>query len=348
MAGGGTGGHVIPSLAVARVLSERGHRTLFVGTKQGIEARLVPAAGLPIEYIEIGGIKGEGWDKRAKTLGQIPAAITKVIRLFERERPSAVFSMGGYVAGPVMLAAILRRIPLVVMEPNALPGVANRYVGRLVSRALLSFEEARRWFPASRSEITGLPVRPEFFELAPKPPEEKVTVLITGGSQGSRTLNNAAVQSWPLFRAGAIPVRLLHQTGSNAYPEIAPQFEASGVDGEVKPFIADMPSAFAQADVIVCRAGAGAVGEVAAAGKAAILVPFPYAADQHQLRNAEALVKRRAARLVLDSEMNGRRLFDEVMRGGFQELGARAREFAKPGAVERAADVLEELSTRRT
>jgi UDP-N-acetylglucosamine--N-acetylmuramyl-(pentapeptide) pyrophosphoryl-undecaprenol N-acetylglucosamine transferase len=347
MAGGGTGGHVIPALAVARVLESHGHRVLFVGTERGLESKLVPAAGFPIEWIEVGGLKGQGAGRRLRSISQLPIAGRKVMRLFDRERPAAVFSMGGYVAGPVAIAAILRRIPLVLMEPNAIPGVTNRYLGRFVTRALVSFPEAMRWFPAGRSEITGIPVRPEFFNVPQKPRGDRFTVLITGGSQGARTLNRAAVDSWPLFREAKSPVRLYHQTGNDAYAEISAQFGKAGIEGEVMSFIPDMPAMFAAANLVVCRAGAGAVAEVAAAGKASILVPYPFAADQHQRRNAQALARAGAARLVLDSEMTGPRLVQEVTslaESGTEELGARAREFATPGAAERAAAVLEEVA----
>ncbi len=344
MAGGGTGGHVIPLLAVARILRDRGHQVAFVGTERGIEARLVPGEGFPIHWIEVGGLKGLGIARRWKTAKQLPVAIGRVLGFFRAEPPAAVFSMGGYAAGPVVFAAILRRVPLVVMEPNVMPGMVNRFTARFVKRALLSFDEARRWFPAGRTETTGMPVRKEFFALPTRTPDGVLNVLITGGSQGSRTLNRAAEESWPIFRESGRRVRMVLQTGRDAYAEVNRKFAESGVEGEVVPFIPEMPAAFATADVIVCRSGAGAVAELAAAGKASILVPFPFAADQHQLRNAEALARAGAARLVLDAEMNGRRLFEEVTSIPPDEVGALARAFARPGAAERAADVLEEVS----
>jgi UDP-N-acetylglucosamine--N-acetylmuramyl-(pentapeptide) pyrophosphoryl-undecaprenol N-acetylglucosamine transferase len=349
MAGGGTGGHVIPALAVARVLSARGHHPIFIGAERGLEAKLVPPEGFAIEWIEIGGLKGVGLARTLRTLRMLPLSIHRSWSYLRRHRPAAVFSMGGYVAGPVMLAALARKIPLVVMEPNAMPGLVNRRLGRFVARALLSFQEAERFFPPGRTEITGLPVRPEFFALPPKPRGDKLTVLITGGSQGSRSLNRAAEEAWPLIRESKLPVRLVHQTGAAAYADIAARFQTAGVDGEIAPFITDMPRAFAAADLVVCRSGAGAVAEVAAAGKASILVPFPFAADDHQLRNAEALAKAGAAVLVPDAEMTGRRLIDEITRlandpDALERLGENARRFARPGAAVRAAEILEEVA----
>ncbi len=345
MAGGGTGGHVIPLLAVARILRDRGHNVAFIGTQRGIEARLVPGEGFPIHWIEVGGLKGLGVMRRLRSAAQMPVAVSRVLGFFRSGPPAAVFSLGGYVAGPATVAAILKRVPLVVMEPNVMPGMVNRFTARFVKRALLSFDEARKWFPEGRTETTGMPVRREFFHLPTRTPDGVLNVLVTGGSQGSRTLNRAAEESWPLFRESGRRVRMVLQTGRDAHAEINRRFAESGVEGEVVPFIPEMPAAFATADVIVCRSGAGAVAEVAAAGKASVLVPFPFAADQHQLKNAEALARAGAARMVLDAEMNGQRLFDEVTSIPADEVGALARAFARPGAAERAADVLEEVGS---
>lgn len=343
MAGGGTGGHVIPALAVARELRGRGHRVHFIGTERGLEAKLVPAAGFEIDWIEIGGLNRVGLRRMAETLAELPFSVWEAARILARVRPAAVFSTGGYVAGPVLLAALWKRIPVVVMEPNAVPGFTHRKLAPFVARALVSFPETARWFPEGRTEVTGLPVRPEFFSLPPKPRGAELTILITGGSQGSRTLNRAAEESWPAWRQ---PVRLIHQTGWAAYEELAAKFRASGVPGEIHPFLEDMPAAFAAADIVVSRAGMGAVSELAAAGKPSILVPLPTAADQHQLRNAEAFANAGAARLVLDSAFSGARFVEEVRRMTLDpetlpRMGRAARAFAKPDAARRAAEVLE-------
>ena len=352
MAGGGTGGHVIPAIAVARVLRDRGHEALFIGTRRGFEARLVPESGFPIEWIEIGGLKGLGAVRRFRTVVQIPTSVVRVLGIFRQSRPAAVFSMGGYVAGPVVIAAAMRGVPVVAMEPNAVPGATNRHAGRWLARALVSFDETLRYFPRGRAEVTGVPVRREFFEIAPKRREGAVTILITGGSQGSHTLNRAAVESWPLFRGADFPFRFVHQTGPRQHEELAKRFAEFGLEGEIVPFIQDMPSAFARADLVVCRSGAGAIAEVAAAGKPAILVPFPFATDNHQQKNAEAFQRAGAARLALDRDLTGARLFDEVKAlvrddtGALARMGEAARRLAKPGAAQRAADVLEEVACR--
>ena len=349
LAGGGTGGHVIPAMAVAKELRARGHDVLFVGTEHGLESRLVPAAGFELVLIEIGGLKRVGWRQTLSTLTQLPAGIYQAGLLLESRRVAAVFSMGGYVAGPPVLAALLRQTPVVVMEPNAVPGFTNRRIAMYVFRALISFEETARYFPYGRTEVTGLPVREEFFALPPKLAGAPFTLLITGGSQGSRTLNRASRESWLLFRQAGIEIRIIHQSGATATAELCASFAASGLEGEVVPFIADMPAAFAEADLVVCRAGAGAVAELAASAKPSILSPFPFAADQHQLRNAEAFQKAGAAVLIEDRALTGQRLFETVaglmaQPAVLERMAGRARRLATPGAAQRAADVMEEAA----
>jgi UDP-N-acetylglucosamine--N-acetylmuramyl-(pentapeptide) pyrophosphoryl-undecaprenol N-acetylglucosamine transferase len=346
MAGGGTGGHVLPLLAVARELKARGHNCVFIGTRTGFEAKLVPAAGFPLEFIEIGGLNSVGMARSVRTLMQLPFSVLRARQMLAKHRPGAIFSMGGYAAGPVVLAGLWKRLPILVMEPNAIPGLTNRHVGRFVTRALLNFPETARFFPPGKSVITGLPVRPEFFAIRPKAREATLTVLITGGSQGSRKLNEAAKASWSYFREAKFPVRFIHQTGVTGHEALAKKFAETGIEGELLPFIDDMPAAFARADLVICRAGAGALAELAAAAKPAILVPLPSATDEHQLRNAEAFSKGGAAQLVLDSQMDGGRLFEEVGRLSSQpaqlkRMGEQARKFAHPEAARQAADIVE-------
>lgn len=348
-AGGGTGGHVIPSLAVASEMRRRGHRAVFIGTQAGMEAKLVPADGFEIRWIEISGFQGVPFAKKSAALLKIPGSVVKSIGLLRELRANVVFSMGGYVAAPVMMAALLRAVPLVVMEPNAIPGLTSRQMGRWVSRALLSFREAEPFFRRGRTEITGRPVRQEFFDIRPKARGEKLTVLVTGGSQGSRTLNQATQAAWPHFKAAGI--RVIHQAGARTASEISAEFAKSGVEGEVVPFLSDMAAALAEADLVVARAG-GTVSELAAAGKPSILVPFPFATDDHQLRNAQAFDRAGAARMVLDKELTGDRLFAEISQiasnpGLLEAMGAAARSLAKSGAATRAADVLEEVVSAR-
>ena len=349
MAGGGSGGHVIPLLAVARELQQRGHNCTFIGTKTGFEARLVPPAGFRIEYIEIGGLKRVGLGRTIRTLAQLPVSSWRVLNLFHDLHPHGIFSLGGYAAGPVVLAGWWARIPIVIMEPNAMPGLTNRYMGRVAARALLNFPSAAQFFPRGRSEVTGLPVRDEFFRIEPKPWSPNPTVLITGGSQGSRTLNEAARQCWRMFREAKSGVVLIHQTGRNSYDELAREFAETGLQGEIVPFIDDVAAAFARADMVVCRAGAGATAELAAAGKPSILVPLPTAADNHQFHNAEAFQSAGAARLVPDNEMNGGRLYAEITKLAADRhllgyMSSKARTFAHPNAARVAANSMEQAA----
>jgi UDP-N-acetylglucosamine--N-acetylmuramyl-(pentapeptide) pyrophosphoryl-undecaprenol N-acetylglucosamine transferase len=348
MAGGGTGGHVIPAIAVARELQKRGHRAIFVGTERGVEARLVPQAGFPLEFIRVGGMLGLSLFQKMLSAVQLVTGTIHQSRRFASQRPAAVFSMGGYVAGPPVFAAILHKIPVVVMEPNAVPGFMNRRTARFVHRALISFRETERYFPQGRTELTGLPVREDFFHLPVRTPKLTFTILITGGSQGSRTLNEAARASWPLFRDSGLPVRFLHQTGAPTFEMLRDEFASSGLPGEVSAFFQDMPAVFAQADLIVCRAGAGAVAELAAAGKPSILVPFPFATGQHQLKNAQAFERAGAACLFIDKDWTALKFFDTVstlLRAPerLSAMAEAARKLAHPGAAQRAAGILEEI-----
>ncbi len=353
LTGGGTGGHVFPALAVGNLLRDRGHQLLFIGTREGMEAQLVPQAGFEMEFIRSRGLNRVGLRKQTQSVMQLPVSVAGAAKLLRSYRPHAIFSTGGYVAGPVMLAAILTRIPIVLMEPNIVPGLANRKIGRWVYRALVGFDATRAWFPPGRSEVTGLPVRAEFFEVQPKR-EGLFTVLITGASRGARTLNEASRKSWPLFRAQNPQVRIIHQAGAAAnYETLAREFEQTGLTGEITQFIPNMAKAFSQTDLVVCRAGAGTVNELSAAGMAAILVPLPFAADDHQRKNAEALVAARAGRIVPDLEMTGDRLFREVETfrnapGELAAMRANVRQFASPGAARRAADVLDEAARTKT
>jgi len=351
MAGGGTGGHVIPLLAVATELRSRGHECFFVGTERGAEARLVPAAGFPLELIRIGGLQGVSIRRKIESvIDLVRATLSQFSRLGVR-RPDAIFSLGGYVAGPPVLAALPRRIPVVVMEPNAVPGLTNRWIARFVSRALVNFSETGKYFPAGRTEVTGLPVREEFFHIAQRSDGGTFTVLITGGSQGSRTLNLAARAAWPKLRELPHDIYIIHQTGPAHYKELWPRFEESGVPGEMSAFIEDMPAAYARADVVICRSGAGAVSELAAAGKPSVLIPFPYAADDHQLHNAERFREAGAALLFTDKEWTGERMF-QVIRGlaadreRLHKMSDAARSLAHPGAARRAADILEQIARK--
>ena len=345
MAGGGTGGHVIPLIAVARELARLGHEPVFVGTERGVESRLVPAAGFRLEKIRVGGLKNLGVATRLVSLWRLLVETVDLYFRFGDWQPAGVFSLGGYVAGPPVLAALVRGVPLVVMEPNARPGATNRRIGRWVRRALVNFEETAKFFPPHKTERTGVPVRAEFFALAEPKTAAEFTVLITGGSQGSRTLNKAAMASWPLFAGSGIPVRLIHQTGVAMQAEMAVAFAETGLPGSVEAFITDMPGAFGKADMVVSRSGAGTAAELAAAGKPSVLVPYPFAADDHQTANARAMERVGAALVCADRDWSGERFFATVSdlyqhRERLAGMSAAAHSLSWPFAARRAAEIL--------
>ena len=348
IAGGGTGGHVFPGLAVGLELQRRGHSILFVGTSRGLEAELVPKAGFPLRLLRAGALKQVSWARRLRTLVELPAGMLEAAGILEETRPEAVLSLGGYASGPVTIMAVAKEIPIVVMEPNACPGFTHRLIGPFVARALLGFEQGGRFFPSGRWEVIGIPIRREFFEVAAKRHASPFTVLVTGGSQGSHRLNTTVTEALPLWsRAGWLErLVFLHQSGGKDYEEVRSRYRKFAARAEVSPFLDDMPAAFARADVVVCRSGASTIAELCAAGKASILVPFPFAADQHQLRNAEVVEAADAARLVEDRNLTAHRLFEELgamleSPGRLEEMEAAARKMARPGAAARAAEVLE-------
>lgn len=348
---GGTGGHVLPGLAVARELRQRGHECLFVGTARGIETRLVPEADFPLELIRIGALKSVSITRRMRTFFEMPRSLVAANEILERTRPAAVFSVGGYSSGPMMVMAASYGIPIVIMEPNAAPGLANRIAGPFASCALLGFAEAAHYFPAGRAIVTGIPVRDEFFAIEPKDHRPPYTLLITGGSQGAQRINQAVAEALPRWsnRGWITQLKFVHQTGEREYNRVRSVYEMHGAIMQVAPFFNDMPSLFAQADAVICRSGASTIGELCAAGKASILVPYPFATDHHQLMNARALEKAGAARLVPEAELSGERLVAEVERmfespGALKPMEEAARRMARRGAAQRAADVLEELA----
>jgi len=296
IAGGGTGGHIIPALAVARELVQsHAAEVLFVGTARGMESRLVPAAGFRLHLVEVGQLKNVSLLTRLRTLTDLPRSIFACKRLMGEFKPDVVFGVGGYASGPAMAAALLMKIPTMAFEPNAMPGLANRLVGKRVQAAAVNFPSACAYF--RNCEVTGIPVRPAFFTLQP-PPVAPPHLLVFGGSQGARIFNqNLPRVIQPLLEA--VPdLTVLHQCGGRHAETTQAAYAASGADParwQVRPFLDDMPACFARANLVMARSGASSVAELAAAGKPALLVPFAAAADEHQKRNAEEMVNVDAA-----------------------------------------------------
>ncbi len=348
LAGGGTGGHVIPALAIAHELAARYQAEVaFVGTARGIETRLVPAAGFDLKLIEVGALKNVSLATRARTMFALPLAILKSSRILRDFHADVVIGVGGYASGPAMLAALLRRVPALAFEPNFVPGFANRLVARFVSAAAVQFPETARTFRNAR--VTGIPVRHEFFAIPPRPEGGPPTLLVFGGSQGAHAINQAVIAALPALLARVPGLRIVHQTGQRDYNDAQAAYLKAGPPAEVSPFIEKMPEAFARADLLLCRSGASTVAEVAAAGKPAVFIPFPRAADDHQRRNAEALARRGAALLVPEAELTPARLADVLAgllndRARLRAMGEEARRLAHPEAASEIADLAASLA----
>jgi UDP-N-acetylglucosamine--N-acetylmuramyl-(pentapeptide) pyrophosphoryl-undecaprenol N-acetylglucosamine transferase len=341
LAGGGTGGHVIPALAIAEELKRRGHDAGFVGTARGIETRLVPKSGFPLYLVNIGALNRVSLATRVRTLISLPLSIVAAMRILRGFGAQVVIGVGGYAAGPATIAAVLLRIPVVLFEPNVVPGYANRAVARFAANAAVHFAQTGRWF--RRFEVTGVPVRPAFFAL-PARRSKQPTVLIFGGSQGAHALNRVACDAAAQLQQRVPELRIVLQTGSREFGTMSQFFAATTLNVEVCEFIDDMAQAFADADLIVCRSGASTVAEIAAAGKSALFVPFPGAADDHQLRNAELLAGENAALLIPESDLSAERFVEEVTSllgtpSRMAEMAARARALAHPDAAAHIAEM---------
>jgi UDP-N-acetylglucosamine--N-acetylmuramyl-(pentapeptide) pyrophosphoryl-undecaprenol N-acetylglucosamine transferase len=349
IAGGGTGGHVIPALAVARELKAgHGADILFVGTARGMENRLVPQAGFPLELVEVGALKNVSLATRLRTLFDLPRAILQARKIIRRFRPDVVIGVGGYASGPGMAAAILGRIPTLAFEPNLVPGFANKIVGRWVSAAAVHFEPTRQYFRNAR--VVGVPVRPEFFTVASQRQNHPPTLLVFGGSQGAAAINRVVPMAIPEVQRRLPELRVIHQTGDRDYNDVQAAYSRAATSAEVSAFIDNMPQAFARADLLVCRSGASTVAEITAAGKPAIFVPFPRAADDHQRRNAEVLAEAGAAALIPESELTPEKLAQTVIEllsdpVKLQAMGEKARTLAHKDAAGEMAEMVFKLAS---
>jgi UDP-N-acetylglucosamine--N-acetylmuramyl-(pentapeptide) pyrophosphoryl-undecaprenol N-acetylglucosamine transferase len=346
IAGGGTGGHVFPALAVAREWLRRGERSVvIVGTDRGMEARLVPQAGIPLETIRVAGLKGIGGAKFLRNAAMLPAGLLDSEKILRRHNFGAALGVGGYASGPMMLLAAMHRIPSVIFEPNVEPGFTNRVLARLATRiAVASPETAARF--GSRATVTGCPVRQEFFAVPPKDHRAPFNLLITGGSRGALPINRTVVDSLDRLLPRKNELFIVHQTGERDYNAVRVAYARRQFQAEVVPFIENMAERFAQADVIVCRSGAITVAEVSASGRGAIFIPFGASTDAHQTRNAQVMQNAGAARLLPQDELTPERLTNEIFSlldqpRRISEMEDRARSLARPRAVEDIVDVIE-------
>jgi UDP-N-acetylglucosamine--N-acetylmuramyl-(pentapeptide) pyrophosphoryl-undecaprenol N-acetylglucosamine transferase len=346
IAGGGTGGHVFPALAVAREWLRRGERSVvIVGTERGMEARLVPQAGIPLETIRVAGLKGIGGAKFLRNAALLPAGLLDSEKILRRHNFGAALGVGGYASGPMMLLAAMHRIPSVIFEPNVEPGFTNRVVARLATRIAVASQETAARF-GSKATVTGCPVREEFFAVPPKDHRAPFHLLITGGSRGALPINRTVVDSLDRLLPRKNELFIVHQTGERDYNAVRVAYARRQFQAEVVPFIENMAERFAQADLIVCRSGAITVAEVSASGRAAIFIPFGASTDAHQTRNAQVMQNAGAARLLPQDELTPERLTSEIFSlldqpRRISEMEDRARSLARPRAVEDIVDVIE-------
>jgi len=347
IAGGGTGGHLFPGIAVAREIQRRipGSRILFVGAEQGIETRIVPKEGFELRTLPVGGIKGLGLVRQFRNLIGMLSGVFKARQILRQFKPDVVIGVGGYASFPLLSAATLGGYPRIVMEQNAVPGLANRVLGRWVNFAAVTDPRTESYF-GKRAVVTGNPIRPEFKSIPAKVHLAPYTILIFGGSQGAQSINRAVIEALDNLADWKNRLKFVHQTGERQLDEVKRAYSAKGFDADVRTFFNNFHEQYAAADLIVSRSGATTVAEIKAAGRAAILIPFPFAADDHQTKNARAMSDENAAILISNSDLNGKRLADAIREligdpKRLAEIETNARRVAILDAETRIVDLLE-------
>jgi UDP-N-acetylglucosamine--N-acetylmuramyl-(pentapeptide) pyrophosphoryl-undecaprenol N-acetylglucosamine transferase len=357
VAAGGTGGHFYPGVAVLEALRARGEvEVLFVGTDRGIEAKAVPGLGERLATFDVAPLNGVRGAARLRSLWKLPSAGLAAWRVVREFKPDALLSVGGYASGPVTLAAIARGVPTVVVEPNAVPGFTNRVVGSRVRRACVAWEETGRYFRDGAVRVTGTPVRRAFLDRAARARDlraDRPRLLILGGSQGARALNESVPAAVARLTSAGVDLRVVHQTGAAAREAVAESYRALGLTdrAEVTAFIDDVAGAMSAADLVVCRSGAGTVSELCVIGRGALYVPLPTAADDHQRKNAEAAQARGAGMCLPQRELTPDSLAERVRsllsdRDALRAMGERARSIGRPDAADRVADEILAVSGR--
>lgn len=350
IAGGGTGGHVIPALAIGRELRDKhGAEVRFVGTARGLETKLVPEAGFPLELVRSGQLKNVSLTTRLRTMMDLPLGVMHCVGLLRSFRPQVVVGVGGYASGPAMIAALLLRVPTLAYEPNAVPGLANRLIGKRVNAAAVSFARTTQYF--RNAVVTGVPVRQEIFDLPPRAADAAPRLLITAGSQGAKVFNDTLPEIAVALLAAVPGLTIVHQAGPRQLETTVAAYEASGADParwDVQAFLTDMPAQYAACDLVLARSGS-TVAELAAAGKPSLLVPFPQAADDHQRKNAEVFAEAGAAVMLLQADLTAEVLLSELARllldkNLLAAMSERARTLAHPGALERIAGLVVALA----
>ena len=351
IAAGGTGGHIYPGIAVANEILGRdpSSEVLFVGTSRGLETKIVPENGFQLALIHSAGLKNVGLKGKVKGLMTLPRSFVEARRLLREFRPSVVVGAGGYVSGPILMMAVVMGIPTLVMDSNALPGFTNRRLAKFVDRAALTFQEALPFF-GKKGTVTGNPVRKEFFDVKPKERNGYTSILVFGGSQGARAINNAMIGALDQLNGARETMHVVHQTGEADFEKVHSAYHEHGWESaDVRPYISDMMHEFERADILICRAGATTCAEIAAAGKAAIMIPLPTAADDHQRKNAEAMQNAGAAKMIVQDQLS-----PEVLASTLAALASSpetianmeqaAKKLAREDAASATVDIIEELA----
>ena len=347
IAGGGTGGHLFPGIAIAEEFIKRDRRAeiIFIGTQKGIESKLLGQVGHELRTIDIEGVKGRGMKALVKGFYQIPQSMWQSRRILKQFRPQIVIGVGGYASGPAVQAAYFMGIPTAIAEQNAMPGITNRILGKFVDKVFVTYAQTEAWFSHSKVMLSGNPVRAAFFNVRSLAKAEKdfQQLLIFGGSQGAMAINKGVVEMLPDLQQMKTPLHVLHQTGTREVEMVRKAYDHYGIRAEVTPFIVDMAGAYAQADLIICRAGATSLAEITAAGKAAILIPFPWATNDHQTKNAQAMADAGAAIMINEQELKGKTLFNTVehLLGDDKKLHLMEDNSAKLGNVNAAATIVD-------
>ncbi len=318
IAGGGTGGHLFPGIAIAEEFLGRdpANRVLFIGTERGLEKKVLGELGFPLRTLKVEGIKGRGPVRILASLLKIPGSLIASVRIIRAFQPAVVVGVGGYASGPAVLAARLMGLKTAIAEQNAFPGLTNRILGRFADRIFVTFSASARWFPAARTRVTGNPIRAAFLAEKPqgKRDDPRFTLLIFGGSQGAHTINRIVMDALDGLGELKDQIRFIHQTGEQDRKMVDEGYRKRGFSAEVTPFILDMAATYRTADLLLCRAGATSIAEITACGKAAILIPFPFAVNDHQTQNAEILVRAGAAEMIPERELDGPRLATAIER----------------------------------
>jgi UDP-N-acetylglucosamine--N-acetylmuramyl-(pentapeptide) pyrophosphoryl-undecaprenol N-acetylglucosamine transferase len=354
IAGGGTGGHLFPAVAIAREVSAGGKEVeiLFVTGRRKMEAEVLARYGFRQVSIGVEGLKGRGWKRGALTLLKLPWGLFQALSVLRGFSPHLVLGVGGYSAGPVCVGAKLMGIPCAIQEQNSFPGLTNRLLGRVVDRVFISFEESRRHFRCASVLLTGNPVRKELLQEATvERTPGGFTVLVVGGSQGARAVNDAFLSALEHLAGRGKDLRAVHQTGEVDFERISRAYREKGLPGEVFPFIQGMAGAYARADIVVSRAGATTLSELAVLGKPSILIPYPHAANRHQELNARTLVEAGGAEMILQENLGGEVLADLLAkymddRPALARMAERVKAVGRPDAVEIIAGSLLEMMQR--